>query len=126
MITKEQAKNIIDTYGKAWEKRDAELVLTIFDKNAEFCERSFADSYKGHDAIRKYWTDKVVKDQKDIKFKLLSFWIDGDTVIAEWEVKFFEISKNEKKHIKEVAIMKIKNDKIVLSREYWHSKKYKD
>ena len=122
MLTKNEAKKILEIYGKAWETQDSDLILTIFTKNAVYHERAFEKPFAGHSGIRKYWQTKVVKEQSNIQFKLLDFWIDGDTLIAEWDVKFFEISKNEKKHIKEVAIMKIKNGKIVSDREYWHSK----
>jgi len=57
----------------------------------------------------------------DIKFKLLNYYIDGDILVAEWDASFNSAEKNNRVHIKEIAIMEISGDKIKSLREYWQS-----
>src|SRR3989338_1555496 len=47
MLTRDEAKEILDTYGKAWETQDSNLILTIFDKNAKYHERFFDKPFSG-------------------------------------------------------------------------------
>ncbi len=122
MISKDTAKQILKIYGKAWETQDSNLILTIFAKNAKYHEKVFEKPISGHEDIKKYWETKVCKEQADIKFKLLNFWIDNDTLIAEWEATFTDLVEHSRKHLIEVAIMGIENSKIKSLKEYWQSK----
>lgn len=82
---------------------------------------AFEAPYKGHAGIAAYWKAKVVDEQSDIKFKLLDYYISGDVVIAEWEASFYSNIKKARIHIKEVAIIEVKDSKIKSLREYWAS-----
>jgi len=121
MVDRKTVAKILKIYGEAWAEQDPDKILTIFTKNAIYHERVLKKPIIGHKEIRKYWVYKVVNEQKDIKFKLLNFYIDGNTVIAEWEVVFFNRKKNAKIHMKEVEIMEISKDKIKSVREYWQA-----
>ncbi|HEV8289768.1 MAG TPA: nuclear transport factor 2 family protein [Candidatus Norongarragalinales archaeon] len=110
-------------YEKAWIEQDPEKILTIFIKNASYRENAFERPFTGHKAIKQYWQSKVVEEQSDIKFKLLHFWIDKDTVLAEWDASFYSNKKKARIHIVEVAILEFQGSKIRSLREYWHSEK---
>ncbi len=121
MIDRKTISKLLKIYGEAWVEQDPDKILSIFTKNAIYHERVLKKPYIGHKQIRKYWTYKVVNEQKDIKFKLLNFYIDGSIVIAEWDARFFNKRKKEKIHMKEVAIMEISKGKIKSLREYWQN-----
>jgi len=125
MITREEANKTLNIYKQAWEEQDSDLILTIFHPDAVYHERVFEEPYVGHKSIKKYWTDKVLNQQKNIKFKLLSLYIDRNTVIAEWESEFDDLQQNVRKKIQEVAIIDFNNNKISKLREYWASKELK-
>lgn len=81
-MTKKQAASLIEMYGKAWVAQDPKLVLTIFTPDATYNDPHEPELH-GHEEIRAYWKSKVIGEQKDIQFKLLNVWVDGETVIAE-------------------------------------------
>lgn len=116
-------KKALKVYEDAWVNQDPGKILTIFTKDAIYHERAFEKPFIGHKQIRRYWQSKVVKEQSDIKFKLLHIWIDGDTVLAEWDASFYSNIEKARIRIIEVAILEFKGDKIKSLREYWHSKR---
>jgi hypothetical protein len=123
MVSERIAKKILKTYEEAWVEQDTGKILSIFHKSGSYHEYLLKKPMMGHKAIRDYWQSKVVEEQSDIKFKLLSHYICKDTLIAEWDATFYSRILNARCHIVEVAIMKIKDDKIQSLREYWHSEK---
>ncbi len=121
-MTKEKATELLNTYGKAWEKRDPDLILTIFTPDATYNDPKELEN-QGREGIRAYWISKVIGEQKDIKFRLLNTWIDGDTVIAEWEAHFIDTKRNLKIDMVEVAIFGVLGDKFSSLREYYKTVK---
>ena len=126
MIQKETAERILKTYEEAWVEQDTAKVLSIFHDDGVYHERVLKDSFKGHEEIKKHWQSKVVEEQSKIEFKLLNYYIDNNTLIAEWDVSFNSNIKNVRLHLQEVAIMEIEDGKIKYYREYWHSEEIKD
>ena len=119
MISKKIAEDILKKYGEAWVDQDVDKILSIFTEDGIYHERVLEKPFVGHEQIRKYWQGKVVEEQSNIKFKLLNYYIEGDILIAEWDASFHSNIKKANLHIKEVAILKIKKDKIKSLREYW-------
>lgn len=119
-MTKDEAENLITTYGKAWETKDPELVLSIFTEDATYNDPKELEKV-GHDAIREYWVSKVIKCQDDIHFELLNLWIDGGDVIAEWHATFKDIERNLSIDMTEVAIFGTRDGKFSSLREYYKS-----
>jgi ketosteroid isomerase-like protein len=121
MVGIETVNKVLKVYRDAWVNQDPDKILKIFTKDAVYHERILQEPFIGHEEIRRYWQDKVVDEQSDIKFKLLNVYIAGDTVTAEWDASFFNKKKNKRIHITEAAIMQFEGDKIKQIREYWHS-----
>lgn len=121
-MTKEEAIRLLTIYGEAWEKRDPELILTIFTPDATYDDPHEPKNF-GHDEIRAYWESKVIGEQKDIHFTLLHTWVDGDTVIAEWHADFIDTKRNLKIDMVEVAIFGVRDRKFNSLREYYKSVK---
>ena len=121
-MTKEEAIKLIEIYGRAWETRDPELIITLFTEEATYNDPKEPENI-GRDAIKKYWETKVIGEQEDIKFKLLHVWVDGETVIAEWFATFKDIKRNLYIEMTEVAIFAVKEGKFSSLREYYKSVK---
>ena len=117
-MTKDQAIKLLNIYGEAWMKQDPDLIITIFTLDATYNDPKEPES-QGHDGIRAYWVSKVVGEEKDISFKLLNIWIDGDEVIAEWHATFTDTKRNLRIEMDEVAIFRTKGDKFSSLREYY-------
>ncbi len=124
MVDKRTVKKIMKIYEEAWVGQDINKVLSIFHKNGIYHERVLKKPFIGHKGIRAYWKRKVVEEQSNIKFKLLNYYICGNTVIAEWDASFYSNIQNARIHIKEVGIFEIENGKIKSLREYWQSEKF--
>lgn len=121
-MTREKAHALIQTYGEAWKNRDADLILTIFTPDATYFDPKEGVQI-GHAGIKAYWEMKVVKSQKDIEFKLLHLWMDGDTVIAEWNAVFIDTSRNVQIDMLEVAIFEVRDDTFSSVRLYYQTTK---
>jgi hypothetical protein len=102
-LTKQDVRNVVDLYIRAWVEQDADLIETIFTDTATYHERVFIES------------------QSDIKCELLNLYLDGDTAIVEWEAQFDDLVQKVRKRIREVAILVFEGRLIASLREYWSS-----
>ena len=121
-MKKEQAVKLIQTYGDAWMKQDADLILSVFTPDATYYDPKEGEQ-KGHEGIRAYWMSKVIGSQRDIVFKLLNVWVEEGTVIAEWNATFVDTKRNLAIDMTEVAIFGVAGEKFSSLREYYHSEK---
>ena len=121
-MNKDRAIELLNIYGTAWETRDADLIVSIFTPDATYNDPRESENH-GHEGIRAYWNSKVVNGQKDIHFKLLNVWTDGDTVIAEWQADFVDVARNMRIDMTEVAIFGVRDAKFSSLREYYTSTK---
>ena len=121
-MTHEVARQLIEVYGKAWETRDPDLIVTIFTDEATYNDPKEPENI-GREAIRQYWVTKVIGEQDNIKFDLRNLWIEGDTVIAEWHATFTDTKRNLNIEMEEVAIFSVQGDKFSSLREYYKTVK---
>ena len=120
-LAREHVREVLDTYIRAWEEQDPGLIVTIFTRSATYHERVLGKPIPDRDAIREYWETKVVRDQANISCRLLNYYIDGSTVIAEWEARFDDVAQGIRKRMREVAILEFDGPLIESLREYWAS-----
>lgn len=122
-LGKEDVRQLIDIYIRAWTTQDPDLVLTIFTPSASYHERVLEEPIRGHAGIREYWQTKVVEEQANISAELLSLYLDGATATAEWEARFDDLVKGYRTRMREVAILELDGDRIASLREYWTSER---
>ena len=122
-LTREQARAVLDTYIQAWEQQDPGLIVTIFTPAATYHERVLQDPIPDRDAIRRYWEEKVVRAQANIGCELLNLYLDGTTVIAEWQAEFDDLAQHVRKRMREIAVLTFEGDLISSLREYWSSER---
>ena len=83
-LTKEDVREVINVYIKAWTEQDPDLIVTIFTPGAIYHERVMKDvTIAGREAIRDYWQSKVVGAQANITCRLLNLYLDGYYAGAE-------------------------------------------
>jgi ketosteroid isomerase-like protein len=63
----------------------------------------------------------VVQAQANIRCQLLDVYLDGDTVIAEWEAEFDDLTQGVRKRMREIAVLVFEGRLIASLREYWAS-----
>ena len=122
-LTREHARKTLGVYIRAWETQDPDLICTIFTPSATYHERVLGDPIPDRDAIRAYWETKVVRDQANISCELVDFYVDTEreTLIAEWEARFDDLVKGDRKHMKEIAVLTFEDGLVSSLREYWAS-----
>jgi uncharacterized protein (TIGR02246 family) len=120
-LTRQEAREVLDTYIRAWVSQDPDLIVTIFTEAATYHERVLGDPIPGRNAIRDYWQSKVVESQANVEVQLLNVYLDGETVIAEWEAQFDDLAQGVRKRMREIAVLVFKGSLICSLREYWAS-----
>jgi uncharacterized protein (TIGR02246 family) len=120
-LTKQQVREVLDVYIRAWETRDPALIVTIFTEGASYHERVMGEPIRGRDGIRDYWQTKVVGGQANITCDLLNLYLDDGTAIAEWEATFDDTVQQVRKRMREVALLTFDGPLIASLREYWSS-----
>jgi uncharacterized protein (TIGR02246 family) len=125
-LTKQKVADVLDVYMDAWRMQDPSAILLAFTEDASYHERVLGEPMVGHDAIRRYWQQKVVGEQANIEVELLAVYLDGHTAIAEWEAIFDDRPKLVRKKMREIAVLEFVHDgeqwRIESLREYWASK----
>jgi ketosteroid isomerase-like protein len=120
-LTKQDVRDVIDVYIRAWETQDPDLIVTIFTESARYHERVMEAAIPNREAIRRYWQSKVVEAQANITCRLLNLYLDGDTAIAEWEAEFDDMAQGVRKRMREIAVLVFEGRRIASLREYWAS-----
>jgi hypothetical protein len=120
-LTRQEAREVLDVYIRAWETQDPGLIVTIFTESATYHERVLQNPIPDREAIRRYWQSKVVQGQANITCELLSLYLDGETVIAEWEAEFDDVGQGVRKRMREIAVLVFEGNLIASLREYWAS-----
>lgn len=120
-LTKEEVRDVVDVYIRAWVEQDVDLIGTIFTDTATYHERVFESPIRDREGIRTYWQTKVVEAQDNIKCDLLNLYLDGNTAAVEWEAQFDDLTQRVRKRMREVAILVFEGRRIASLREYWSS-----
>jgi hypothetical protein len=122
-LTKQDVREVLDVYIRAWETQDPDLIATIFTESATYHERVLEAPIPNREAIRRYWETKVVAAQANIKCELLNVYLDGSTAIAEWEAEFDDVVQGVRKRMREIAVLDFDGRQIAALREYWSSER---
>jgi hypothetical protein len=120
-LTRQEARETLDTYIRAWESQDPDLIVTIFTEGATYHERVLKEPIPDRNAVRDYWQSKVVESQGNIKVQLLNLYLDGETVIAEWLAEFDDLAQGIRKRMREIAVLVFEDGLVSSLREYWAS-----
>ena len=118
--TKQEAREVLDIYIRAWETQDPDLIVTIFTPAATYHERVLGDPIPDRDAIRATGSPRS-SGAGQHHCELLNVYIDGDTVIAEWEAEFDDVAQGVRKRMREIAVLVFEEHLIASLREYWAS-----
>ena len=119
-LTPGDAQDILETYKRAWERRDPDLVMTIFTDEAEYREDPFEEPFKGANAIRAYWNEAVA-GQAHVEFDAERIWVAGDTILASWHCAFTRRANSERVRLRGFMTLEVDGSrKVWRFREWWH------
>lgn len=125
-LTKQDVRDVLAVYIRAWETQDPDLIVTIFTEGATYHERVLQAPIPNRDAIWEYWNTKVMQEQANIKCELLNVYLDGTTAVAEWLAEFDDVVQGVRKRMREIAVLDFDGRQIKALREYWSSERVGD
>lgn len=119
-MNRDELKRWLDAYGRAWETRDSDLVVTLFAEDATYQETPFVEPMRGRAAIHDYWELKVVHTQEQVKFGHAVLAAADDTGIAHWWTSFVRVKSQSKVRLDGVFLLTFDANKLCRTlREWW-------
>lgn len=110
----------LNSYGAAWESRDADAAAALFSEGASYQETPYAEPFIGRDAIRDYWAG-VTAAQSDIRFEAEILSVSGNTAVARWSSAFE--AGEAPVELNGVFVLEFDGEGTVSSlREWWHAR----
>jgi limonene-1,2-epoxide hydrolase len=109
---------IMGVYGRAWETRDADLVLSVFTEDATYQENPFSKPMAGHAAIRHYW-EEATGPHREVQFHWEYASALGREHCIEWACTFTRGDVRGQIELRGVMFLELRGEKIFRFREYW-------
>ena len=116
---RDEFRRLIDTFGRGWEKGDAEELLSVFAPDAVFRETPFAKEDKGLAELRAYWKG-LPQHQAEAAFKTGEIYEAGPWFATEFRLTFRRRRTGEWVDAKGALFCETKDGKIIEMRMYWH------
>jgi ketosteroid isomerase-like protein len=111
----------LERYGRAWETRDPAAAVELFTEDAEYREKPFDDSMRGHSAIDRYWSE-IPETQRDIAFESEVLAVTEERAIVRWWASYENIRTGEPTRLDGVFLLEFADDGRCRSlREWWHA-----
>jgi ketosteroid isomerase-like protein len=112
-------RELIDTFGDAWQVADIDRLVSVFNTDAVFVETPFSRKDTGIGAIRAYWQD-LPTTQAEVSFRSGEIFEVGPWFATEFRCTFRRRSSGEWVDARGAIFCETKNGKITEMRMYWH------
>ena len=112
-------RRLVDTFGGAWERTDAQALLAVFTPDAVFVETPFNAPLTGTAGIRGYWQDLSLH-QSEVRFASGEIFVVGPWFATEFFVTFRRRRTGEMVEAKGGMFCETRDGLISEMRLYWH------
>ena len=112
------AKKWMETYAKAWEKRDPELAASLFTEEATYQEDPFDEPLRGRGAIREYW-EAATGFHRDVHMTWGEPIVVGELLIAEWRTKYARLDTHKQHELRGIMLIQFDGELAKSLHEYW-------
>jgi uncharacterized protein (TIGR02246 family) len=119
-VTNAELEAWLETYGRAWETKDPELVSTLFASDGLYFETASGEPVRGREGIHAYWI-AATRNQTDIRFTSEVVAIDGNVGVARWKTVFLRVPSGTRVRLDGIFVLTF--DQASLCRdlhEWWH------
>ena len=116
-----ELSRIMNTYRRAWERREATLVLRVFTQDATYQENPFRAPFAGREAIGRYWKEATGR-HRDVRFEWQAVCRSGVLHVVEWSVRFTRADSGKRRHLRGVMFLELRGKRVSRFREYWLSR----
>lgn len=105
-LTHGDAQDLLASFKQGWEKRAPDLIVELFEQDAEYRAHPFAEPLHGLNAIRALWND-IAATQAHIEFDAERIWVSGDTVLTSWHAAYTARATSERVRVRGFMTMEI-------------------
>ncbi len=108
----------METYGRAWETRDAALVSEVFTEDATYQQDPFGAPMLGRAGIHRYW-EEATRFHREIRFRWQQVSSTGNLHVVEWGAEFTREDSGRRIELRGVMFIELRGERISRFREYW-------
>lgn len=112
------AQDILATYKRGWEKRDPDLIMSLFREDAEYRESPFADGLTGANAIRDRW-NHICANTANVEFDAERVWVAGSTVLASFHAAYTRREDAGRTRVRGFMTFEVDDNKLVWRFRQW-------
>ncbi|MFI5234850.1 MAG: nuclear transport factor 2 family protein [Gemmatimonadales bacterium] len=116
--TRALGRQLVDAFGKGWEKAKVDAMLEVFTPEAAFLASPFESPLAGLEAIRGYWQD-VPYAQSEITFTSGEIYAAGPWFSTEFRCVYRRRRTGEWVDARGAIFCETSGEKITEMRMYW-------
>ena len=110
----------LDTYGRAWESRNAQAAASLYADDGTYQVAPFLEPMRGKQTILEYWIH-VAHTQQNIHFGYEILAVTPDRGIARWWSSFVIIPPGLQTKLDGIFLISLdENGRCHSLREWWH------
>jgi len=116
--TRALGRELIDTFGKGWQKGNVDMMLSVFADQAVFFETPFAAPLTGTEQIKGYWGD-VPAHQAEVTFASGEIYGAGPWFSTEFKVTYRRRRTGDWVEARGALFCETDGEKVTEMRMYW-------
>lgn len=119
-LTREAFAAWMDSYGRAWEARDARAAADLYAENGTYQVTPFVEPMRGRAAILGYWTH-VAQTEENIQFGYEILALTAEQGIAQWWASFVIVPQRLRTRLDGIFVVTLDDGgKCLRLQEWWH------
>ena len=117
-LTHGDAQDLLERYKRAWERRDPDLAMELYNDDAEFRLDPFEEPARGANEIREIWND-VAASQDHVEFDAERIWVVERTILASWHAAFTQRSNADRVRIRAFSTFELDEAGLIWRAKQW-------
>jgi hypothetical protein len=117
-VTHGDAQDLLERYKRAWERRDPDLAMELYDEDAEVRLDPFEQPARGVNEIREIWND-VATTQDHVEFDAERIWVVERTILSSWHAAFTRRSSSERIRIRGFSTFELAESGLIQRARQW-------
>lgn len=113
----------LDSYGRAWEKKNSQVFADLFTDDATYHANPFSEPPHGRSAILDYLSN-IFRSQDQVQFSYEILSVSPDVGIAHWWVSFMQISSKTKVKLDGIFVVSFDGKRCKVLQQWWHWLEY--
>ncbi len=122
-LSRETFRDWVQSYGEAWEGRDAEAAAMLFAHDALYYWTPFDEPKRGREEIAAAWQEATSR-QRNVKFSYELLAVTSRTGIARWHTSLDRSAAERRVELDGILAAEFDSETALcrVFREWWHSK----